>query len=163
MKNSFPNPTMNTPLRIRILLGTRIGGSFVGKNEEAYEAFDKSYGIRQKLLGEDNGFTQLACRERAVLAIMLGKNIKENVDKLRIFLEKLQNGKFSEIMDGKLALIYEAKRCMLSFVSLWKARNAGNASRIWTGTVSCATYSAKIQAKFVLTEGFISTHSDCIG
>ena len=79
------------------------------KNEEAYEAFDKSYGIRQKLLGEDNGFTQLACRERAVLAIMLGKNIKENVDKLRIFLEKLQNGKFSEIMDGKLALIYEAK------------------------------------------------------
>lgn len=79
------------------------------KNEEAYEAFDKSYGICQKLLGEDNWFTQLVCRERAVLAIMLGKNIKENVDKLRIFLEKLQNGKFSEIMDGKLALIYEAK------------------------------------------------------
>ncbi len=79
------------------------------KNEEAYEAFDKSYGIRQKLLGEDNEFTQLVCRERAVMAIMLGKNIKENVNKLRIFLEKLQNGKFSEIMDGKLALSYEAK------------------------------------------------------
>lgn len=79
------------------------------KNEEAYEAFDKSYGIRQKLLGEDNGFTQLVCRERTVMAIKLGKNIKENVDKLRIFLEKLQNGKFSEIMDGKLALIYEVK------------------------------------------------------
>lgn len=69
-------------------------------------------------MGEDNGFTQLACRERAVLAIMLGKNIKENVDKLRIFLEKLQNGKFSEIMDGKLALIYEAKTL---YVILWFA------------------------------------------
>lgn len=79
------------------------------KKRRGVRGVDKSYGIRQKLLGEDNGFTQLACRERALLAIMLGKNIKENVDKLRIFLEKLQNGKFSEIMDGKLALIYEAK------------------------------------------------------
>ena len=86
-----------------------LAANSLGKNEEAYEAFDKSYGICQKLLGEDNWFTQLVCRERAVLAIALGKNTKENVDKLRIFLEKLQNGKFSEIMDGKLALIYEAK------------------------------------------------------
>lgn len=89
------------------VLGQAAGS--LGKNEEAYEACDKSYGIRQKLLGEDNGFTQLACRDRAVMAIALGKNIKENVDKLCIFLEKLQNGEFSEIMDEKLALTMEAK------------------------------------------------------
>lgn len=66
-------------------------------------------------------------------------------------------------MDGKLALIYEVKTLYVILSVAVEGDEAGNASRIWTGTVSCATYSAKIQAKFVSTEGFISTHSDCIG
>lgn len=58
-ENSFPNPTMNTPRRIRFLLGTRIGGKFVGKNEEAYEAFDKSYGICQNFWAKITGSRSL--------------------------------------------------------------------------------------------------------